>query len=119
MNSGVMALAPSPAELARLERLLSSAEYNRIGHRTDPGDQSVWRHFYERVFELPVTYNVVGTTNLSGGDWDGAHIYHDVESYRKRFQPPPDSGMALALGRHSSQAAKLVTEVCERVGLEC
>ena len=130
MNSGVMVLEPSASELGRLRRLLYSAEFQRIGHRTDPGDQSVWRHFFDEVHELPVRYNTMGTTNciwfnttciqpLSAVRWDGVRVYHDVESYRRAFRPPRSTAVARALARHTSEAAMLLGEVCKREGLSC
>ena len=99
-----------------LETLLNSpAFHQRIGHGTDPSDQSVWRHLFEEVFELPARYHTMGTSNLTHAEWVGAYIYHDIESYRSRFPPPPQTRVARAIARHTTEATSLLGALCRRV----
>ena len=117
MNSGVMVLQPTRAELARLHGLLNSTWYAKIGHRTDSSDQSFWRHFFDEVFELPIRYNAMAVSNLT--DWTDVHIFHDVEAYRKGQPPPDDSPAARALANLTSTARSMLRDVCAEVGLKC
>ena len=117
MNSGVMVLQPTRAELGRLHRQLNSTWYAGIGHRTDSSDQSFWRHFFDEVHELPIRYNAMGVSNLT--DWEDVHIFHDVESYRKGHPPPSDSPAAQALANLTSTAKRMLRSVCDGVGLAC
>jgi len=117
MNSGVMVLQPTRAELGRLHRLLNSTWYAGIGHRTDSSDQSFWRHFFDEVYELPIRYNAMGVSNLT--NWEDVHVFHDVESYRKGHPPPSDSPAAIALANLTSTAKRMLRSVCDGVGLAC
>ena len=72
MNSGLAVLNPHEELHVRMQALMngngSTARARSTGARpalpvhevyvpSDPGDQSVWRHFFQRVHELPVEYN--------------------------------------------------------------
>lgn len=78
MNSGVMLLAPSAAEHARMQAFMQRNHSLHSVVRVGGGDQAVWHTFYPRTYELPAGYNAAGISNLSEADWARVHIAHPL-----------------------------------------
>jgi len=99
MNSGVAVLRPDEALHARMQSLLNgngttarkdSEALKAVFTPSDPGDQSVWRHFFERVHELPVSYNTFKRTHfVSVHEWQKVHVLHDPDVHRAVKIPLP------------------------------
>ena len=121
MNSGVMVLAPTVSELTRIRTLTSSPRrYNQVGHGTDPSDQSVWRHFYSDVHELPRAYNMMIANQMSPfSEWERTIVLHDIEAYQKRFRLPASPPLQATFERHDVESRAIVNGVCSRHSLAC
>ena len=87
MNSGVMLLEPSAAEHERMLALLEDEARVRAAVPSgllsrDPGDQALWRVFFESVYELPLAYNLMRWANVSSSLAAAVRIVHDSHSMR-------------------------------------
>ena len=99
MNSGIMVLEPDEALHGRMQALMNgngttskrdSEALKSIYTPSDPGDQSVWRHFFSYVHELPVAYNTFKKTKfVRVMEWDHVYVLHDPDVHRKEKIPWP------------------------------
>jgi hypothetical protein len=99
MNSGLMVLKPDEALHGRMQALMNgngttskrdSEALKSIYTPSDPSDQSVWRHFFSRVHELPVAYNTFKKTKfVRVMEWDHVYVLHDPDVHRKAKIPRP------------------------------
>eukprot|EP00322_Chrysochromulina_rotalis_P031568 CAMPEP_0115837330 /NCGR_PEP_ID=MMETSP0287-20121206/5163_1 /TAXON_ID=412157 /ORGANISM="Chrysochromulina rotalis, Strain UIO044" /LENGTH=124 /DNA_ID=CAMNT_0003290833 /DNA_START=144 /DNA_END=518 /DNA_ORIENTATION=+ len=94
-----MVLRPDEALHAQMAELMNS---NSTGAKrdserlkasyvpSDPGDQSVWRHFFSHVHELPVKYNTFKKTTFRRVEqWANVHVLHDSDVHRGVRIPLP------------------------------
>jgi len=91
MNSGVMLLQPDEAMHARVQALMNSnvtESHDSDALKatyvpTDPSDQSLWKSFFSRVHELPVSYNTFRRTQYASvEEWRRVHVLHDADVHR-------------------------------------
>ncbi|EOD07381.1 hypothetical protein EMIHUDRAFT_195122 [Emiliania huxleyi CCMP1516] len=83
LSSGVMVLQPGATESNRMLRLMRQRAEQRhiVG---DGGDQSIWRIFWSRVFELPAAYNAYKTDavpswrRVKGAESHDIFVLHDI-----------------------------------------
>ena len=94
-----MVLTPDEALHGRMQALMNgdgttskrdSKALQSIYTPSDPSDQSVWRHFFSRVHELPVAYNTFKKTKfVSVQQWRHVYVLHDPDVHRKEKIPWP------------------------------
>ena len=82
LRAAVGVLAPSKEQWAKAQALMalpSTAIYD------DLGEQSVWRHLYKDigVFELPIGYAALRSSDLPASEWDKVSVLHDPNLLRK------------------------------------
>eukprot|EP00966_Prymnesium_polylepis_P212237 4916095-Prymnesium_polylepis.1 len=117
LNSGMMVLRPSKANYARMLALVNNAaSSNRIGIASDPSDQSVWRHFFPHVFELPQIYNAQKQANFSSWGWDQVLLLHDIDVHRSLRLP--SRNVDLLVRDVTVEANRAVRDVCTQAGLQ-
>jgi len=79
LRSALMLLQPSQDAWRRAQRLLDS----KIGIYDDLGEQSVWRHLYEAVHELPAGYAALRCSDFPTAEWRRVQVLHDPNLLRK------------------------------------
>ena len=124
MNSGVMLLQPNEALHARVQALMNSnmttsrdsGVLKAVHVPSDPSDQSVWRSFFSRVHELPVSYNTFKRTHFASvEEWGFVHVLHDPDVHRSAKIP-----LASVHGRYvnlTKQAGMQVAEIAASLGV--
>ena len=117
LNSGMMVLRPSRTHQSRMLALVNNAASSaRIGIASDPSDQSVWRHFFQHIFELPQIYNAQKQANFTATGWEHVLLLHDIDVHRGLRLP--SSKVERAIRNVTAEANRAVRDVCNQAGLQ-
>jgi hypothetical protein len=125
INGGVMVLEPAAALHRRMQRAMNCSSWARAkgdcegrlwAVPNDPSDQSVWRHFWEEVHELPVGFNAFKNANLSSDGWRHVSILHDVDVLRRNPLKWPEASVHAAYRNLSIAANAEVATLRESLG---
>lgn len=126
INGGVMVLAPSASSHARMQTSMNCSSWSRHkgdcagrlwGISNDPSDQSVWRHFWPAVHELPVRFNAFKNANLSAAGWRRVSIVHDVDVLRRNPVKWPEPRVHALYRNLSIEANEELARLRARLGV--
>ena len=114
LNSGLMVLEPSEREHARMQAFLNGPLVSKgsFPAHEDYNTQSVWRRFYRRVFELPVSYNAFRSTALTHEGWNASYVLHDVDMMRTSRSWSAGAEVQATFGALTREANHEVQAVC-------
>lgn len=116
MNSGMLVLQPNIGVYMQMIAMLNNVSTSQsIYVMSDPSDQSVWRHLFRHVFELPQIYNAQKHTNFSAWGWKQVSLLHDIDVHRGLSLP--NRKVDQVLSNITTTANQAVREVCESAGI--